>query len=306
MGLRWVAAVWAAALISGVVMGAGAAALTPDLYVSRVAEEMARSVSDSAAAFYLAREREDEETNLLASDVVLLGVVETVERKQVPGVGGAYYAEVQMLVERCLKGPCGDRVRFTANSALMPGARYELGERALVILNLVGRGDGRHLVGSELQDKYLVDDGGVVVRKGIPVDQLIEEIEDLLRSRGPAELFERAGVVAVGEVMRIDRDDEETHLPIGRRTQHVQILLTEIFKGAPRGDTVTVVPPVPVGGGFDYVTFAVAETVLVFISERPDGLYEVVGGHDGKYRLGDMTTSHVLGRLREQRLLPEK
>ena len=282
-----------------------AVALTPDLAVLEFTQKLREDGLASKAEDYLIKATRKEERNILTADVIALGLIERAELVGFPRPPAedpvTYLVEVEMLVEDCLKGPCNTRLTFYSVPPYMDGARYHEGERVFVTMLQRGKGDTRLLGGKREHEKYVVDDAGVVARKGRPVTELAEEIRSILVARDPERLFEEADVVAIGEVMEIDQGGaaEEGHLPVGMRTHVATIRLDQVFKGSPEGSLVAVVPPVPTKTNpyFDYVLLEPGEQVLVFLHHSEDGYYEVTGGHDGKHRIGDPTTSHVLERL---------
>jgi hypothetical protein len=76
------------------------------------------------------------------------------------------------------------------------------------------------------------------------------------------------------------------------------ITLESIMKGSPGEPEVTVVQPSRrTLAGRDFASFKEGEHVLIFGRARTDSLYELVGGHDGKHRIGDPTTDFVLEQI---------
>lgn len=275
--------------------------VTPDLGVQAAGERLRAKQSDSAAVEYLRYVSTKEELNFLTSDVVVLGTVERAGRKRVPPEGdGVWGVEVILVVEQCLKGPCGERVTFYAWA--MQGAKYHEGEHILVALVLRGRDDTRLLLGRAEMDKYLVDANNTVVRNGLPVDDLLSEVRELLAPRVPTKLFEASDVVVIGEVVSVQRDGtvEESGSPVTLRCgEGASIRVTKWLKGDSDRTHVTVLSTVPTREQLlhDYVILEPGEVVLLFLQEEDEGHYSVVGGHDGKYRLSDATATQAIREL---------
>jgi hypothetical protein len=166
-----------------------------------------------------------------------------------------------------------------------------------------GVGGARYLEAGDGYNKYNVaPDGAFLGTNGLPwpgrtVDTFAKEAEELLAPRRPLVLYQTADLVCIAEVAADRELGGESNLPAGRRHRVVTLLLIHMLKGAIPSSLIDVVPPVPVGNTFDLAPFSVHERVLVFLKLRSDGRYGVAGGHDGKHRIGDFTTDHVLHEL---------
>jgi hypothetical protein len=291
------------ALVAWLVLGAlsdlPAGTITPDLYVRNVAASKATRDSQEAADRYLAHARAVEETRILVADLVVLGAIERVSVKELEWGGDVLHStEVEMRVDECVKGPHLDRITFEAASpSQRPGVRFEEGEQVVVLLNWYDTDWGRQLKALMEEDKYSVDAGGTVVRKGIGVAEFLAEMRELLAPRAPARLYEQAGIVAIGQVVGMEDAPDQDQLPLMTRRRLVSIEISDLLKGPSGTSRVAVVPPAFGTEGFDFVNFDLGERVLVFLGVRSDGCYDVVGGHDGKHRLGDPTTDCVLDAI---------
>ena len=274
--------------------------VTPDLVVQANAEKLRVEQSDSAAVEYLRRLSWMEEVTFLTADVVVLGTVERTGLKRVPPEGdGVWGVEVVLAVEQCLKRPCGERVTFFAWT--MQGAKYHEGERVLMALILRGRDDTRLLLGRHESEKYLVGTDNTVVRKGLPVDDLLAEVRELIAPRVPTKLFEASDFVVIGEVVSVIRGgtaEESDHATV-LEEEGASIRVTQWLKGTSDRTHVTVLPTVPTREYLirDYVILDPGEVVLLFLQEEDEGYYRVVGGHDGKYRLSDATATRAIREL---------
>ncbi len=275
--------------------------VTPDLVVLAQAERLKVEQSDSAAEEYLRHQALVEEMVILTSDVIALGTVERAEPKLLaPEDYGVWGIEVILTVEECLKGACGERVTFHALP--MRGARYEEGERILVALVLRGRGVTRSLRGHHEGNKYLVDRSNTVVRKGLPLDDLLSEVRELVAPRVPTKLFEASDFVVTGEVVSVIRGGtaEESDSPVTLRWgEGASIRVTQWLKGDSDRTHMTALSTMPAREQriHDYVVLEPGEVVLLFLQEEDEGHYTVVGGHDGKYRLSDATATQALREL---------
>lgn len=285
----------------------GALGVTPDLdvlaHADRLRVEQRVEQSDSAADEYLRNEALVEETVILTSDVIALGTVERTEHKLLaPEHYGVWGVEVILAVEDCLKGACGERVTFHALPMHRTGyARYEEGERILVTLVLRGRGVTRSLQGHHEGNKYIVDSSNTVVRKGLPLDDLLAEVRELVAPRVATRLFEESELVVIGEVERVERGGgaEVSGLPVRQKKEEASVRVTQCLKGSPGQSRLTVLPTMPTRDQIicDYVILEAGEVVLLFLREEDEGHYTVVGGHDGKYRLSDATAADALREL---------
>jgi hypothetical protein len=263
----------------------GALGVTPDLdvlaHADRLRVEQRVEQSDSAADEYLRNEALVEET---------------------PEHYGVWGVEVILAVEDCLKGACGERVTFHALPMHRTGyARYEEGERILVTLVLRGRGVTRSLQGHHEGNKYIVDSSNTVVRKGLPLDDLLAEVRELVAPRVATRLFEESELVVIGEVERVERGGgaEVSGLPVRQKKEEASVRVTQCLKGSPGQSRLTVLPTMPTRDQIicDYVILEAGEVVLLFLREEDEGHYTVVGGHDGKYRLSDATAADALREL---------
>ncbi|MEA3408729.1 MAG: hypothetical protein U9Q95_00075, partial [Candidatus Eisenbacteria bacterium] len=165
-----------------------------------------------------------------------------------------------------------------------------------------GRDDTRLLLGRHELGKYLVGADNTVIRKGLPVDDLLAEVRELLAPRVPTKLLEASDFVVIGEVVSVQRDGtiEESGSPVTLRWgEGASIRVTKWLKGDSNLTHVTVLSSVATREQHlhDYVILERGEVVLLFLQEEDEGHYTVVGGHDGKYRLSDATATGVLREL---------
>ncbi len=257
----------------------GALGVTPDLDVLAHADRLRVEQSDSAADEYLRNEALVEETVILTSDVIALGTVERTEHKLLaPEHYGVWGVEVILAVEDCLKGACGERVTFHALPMHRTGyAGYEEGERILVTLVPRGRGVTRSLQGHHEGNKYIVDSSNTVVRKGLPLDDLLAEVRELVAPRVATRLFEESELVVIGEVVSVERGGtaEEADSPGTLRWgEGASIRVTQWLKGASDRTHMTVLSTVPTREQIihDYVILEPGEVVLQVIQiELGDG-----------------------------------
>ncbi len=240
---------------------------------------------------------ERETDNLLHGDVVALGTVEEV-------IQGARSA-VALSVERAMKGPHVDSLRFRPG-AHVGAATFREGERVIVFLNWLDVSGERFLRSAGREDKYSVTGDGELAPsnlagawKGRSLADFIRDADALLSPRAPEVLYEDSDLVCIVEVAGVREIGGEEHLPRGRRKRVAVLRVLEPIKGETAADTVSVVLPVPIGGIYDFVELDAGEHALVFLNRRDHRYYEVAGGHDGKYRLGDFTTDRVLELIRK-------
>jgi hypothetical protein len=278
--------------------------VTPDPGVQAGGEESRVKQSDSAAVEYPRHQSTIEEMNFLTSDVIVLGIVERAGLKRFPPESddSVWGVEVVLVVEKCLKGPCGERVTFYAWPPPMQGARYHEGEHILVALVLRGRGDTRTLLGRQERDKYLIDATNTVIRNGMPVADFVAEVRELVAPSAATRLFETSDFVVIGEVLSVQRGGtaEESDSPVTLRWgEGASIRVTLWLKGDSDRTHMTVLSTVPTRERLihDYVILEPEEVVLLFLREEDEGYYTVVGGHDGKYRLSDATAADALREL---------
>lgn len=275
--------------------------VTPDLGVQAGGKKLRAERSDSAAVEYPRHQSTIEEMHFLTSDVIVLGTVERTGLTRVPPEGnGVWLVEVILVVEECLKGPCGERVTFFAWT--MQGAKYQQGERVLMALILRGRDDTRLLLGRAESEKYLIDATNTVVRNGIPVDDFVAEVRGLVAPRVPTKLFGESDFVVIGEVVSVERGGtaEESDSPVTlRKGEGASIRVTQWLKGDSDRTHMTVLSTMTTGEQHihDYVILEPGEVVLLFLQEDDEGYHTVVGGHDGKYRLSDATATRALREL---------
>jgi hypothetical protein len=279
----------------------GALGVTPDPGVQAGGEKLRVKQSDSVSVEYLRHQSTIEEMTFLTSDVIVLGTVERTGLTRVPPEGdGVWVVEVVLVVEECLKGPCGERVTFFAGT--MQGAKYRQGERVLMVLVLRGRDDTRLLLGRHEMEKYLIDATNTVVRNGIPVEDFVAEVRELVAPSAATRLFETSDFVVIGEVVSVERGGtaEESDSPVTLRWgEGASIRVTQWLKGDSDRTHMTVLSTVPTRWQriHDYVILEAGEVVLLFLREEDEGHYTVVGGHDGKYRLSDATAADALREL---------
>jgi hypothetical protein len=275
--------------------------VTPDPGVQAGGEKLRVKQSDSVAVEYLRHQSTIEEMTFLTSDVIVLGTVEQTRLTRVPPEGdGRWLVEVVLVVEECLKGPCGERVTFFAWT--MMGVEYQQGERVLMALVLRGRDDTRLLLGRLESEKYLIDATNTVVRNGIPVEDFVAEVRELVAPSAATRLFETSDFVVIGEVVSVQRGGttEESDSPVTLRWgEGASIRVTQWLKGDSDRTHMTVLSTVPTREQriHDYVILEPGEVVLLFLREENEGHYTVVGGHDGKYRLSDATAADALREL---------
>ncbi|MCK4680656.1 hypothetical protein KAT82_05990 [bacterium] len=294
-----VSSVCAAWLVSAAVLTVppvAALGVTPDLDVQAAEETPRAEQSDPTPVEYLRYGSTKEELKFLTSDVVVLGTVEWGGLKRFPPESddSVWGVEVVLVVEECLKGPCGERVTFYAWPPPMQGARYHEGERILVTLVLRGRGDTRALLGRQERDKYLIDATNTVVRTGLPLDDLLAQVRELVAPRTATKLFEASDFVVVGEVAAIECGDADEP-----EREEASVRVAHWLKGSSDRTHLTVQVPRPTRGQLliDYVLLRPGEAVLLFLREDEQGGCAVVGGHDGKYRMSDATAAQAIREL---------
>ena len=286
-------------VISGTCSGALVLLLATCVLASPVA-----ALAGSSRDFLLARERD----NLLHADIVTLGIVDLISDDTSTRLGSGPIL-VGLSVERVIKGPPLDSLEFRgAGPGLAGSARFKPGERVIVFLTWSGNGAERFLRCLMADNKYAVtaDDelAPAQMRAVWPnrsLGDFVRDAAELLDARQPASLFKSAQLVVIADVLSSRERGGEEHLPPGRRQLLVRLGIEETLKGNAALSEVTVLPPVPVGDIYDFAEFRAGERVLVFLDRRSDGRWSVAGCHDGKHRLGDFTTSHVLGVIRGER-----
>ncbi len=238
----------------------------------------------------------NEQARVLTADVIALGTVAGRSMKTVAPVKdemfGVSYAELRLAVDACAKGPCPDTLRFThPGHAGAPSFRD--GERVVVFLKWTDVGTDRILSVRSPAGKYGVGPDQVGSWSGRTPEWLFERFATILEGRDPTALYEKATLVVTGRVHKREVSFEREILPPERRSVFVAVALTEVLKGEAPADTITVVPP---REPEDYTPLVPGEDVLLFLARIVDEheSFEIVGGYDGKHRIGDSTTSHVL------------
>ncbi len=262
------------------------------------------AVAGSSRDLLLARERD----NLLHADVVTLGVVDFINDDTSTRWGSGPVL-VGLSVERVIKGPPLDSLELHgAGRGLAGSARFKPGERVIVFLNWSGTGAERFLRCLMADNKYAVtadDELAPAQMRGVwsnrSLGDFVRDAAELLDARQPVSLFQSARLVIIAEVLGSRERGGEEYLPPGRRQLLVRLGIEETLKGDATLSEVTVIPPVPVGDIYDFAEFGAGEHVLVFLDRRSDDRWSVAGCHDGKHRLGDFTTSHVLGVIGDER-----
>lgn len=292
-----------AAVLLALAFCAGAATLTPDLAVLRMIRQRESEFDLGSAEAMLEFEMRSEELAVLSAAYVVLGTAVKVS-------SGGFGAVVELCPERFLKGVESDTLVFSSAGVVSKWgsivsyefAEYAEGERMVVLLDWLDSERGtRVLSGSPVRSKYLVDSEATVVRKSIPLERFLEELESVLATRTPANVVEASDLVVVATVSEVwseNHDVPDDRYPSGFRVQdfpHARLSVTRVLKGAGQTESITVAMPSPksVAGRYN-PRFREDEEVLVFLRSRSDGLFDLVGGRDGKHRMSDPTTYAVL------------
>ena len=148
---------------------------------------------------------------------------------------------------------------------------------------------------------YPVDTDGMVrpVDEPIPVEDFSNEIRVWLRGLSPAELYQRAELVVIGEVTETRPGWRRYLLPAEKQNDLVFVSPLEYLKGA-SVDTVILVPP---PATCEYTEVVPGEQVLLFLTrilgEAP--IYELEGGRSGKFQIGDFSATGALEEIAELR-----
>jgi hypothetical protein len=157
--------------------------LTPDAAVVRTAPTQCGAENSPKRIQEFIEAQVRKETRLIRmSDLIVLGTVSRVA-PQLHDEG--IRTVVTMSVERCVKGSCADSTRFFVPGAhfgdrthkLHPALTFRPGDRAVVLLGRADRSAGDDLPELHPEQRYTLDHDGLVVRKGIPIDQFIVELE---------------------------------------------------------------------------------------------------------------------------------
>jgi hypothetical protein len=161
--------------------------LTPDVAVLRIAptqcgaEQSPKRIKD-----YIDSEVEKEIRRIRDADLIVLG---TVARATPELHEQGIRTVITMSVERCLRGSCDDSTRFYVSGGrfgdhthkLHPALAFRPGDRALVLLRVSDeQSTGHDLPELHPEQRYSLDHDGLVVRKRIPIEQFITELEELL------------------------------------------------------------------------------------------------------------------------------
>ena len=237
-----------------------------------------------------------EECNLLTSDVIALGTIQSSVFR-----GNVY--QVVMPVDECVKGACSDTLRFAGWPPMIGGGtKYAAGERVVMVLVYRGVGATRWLMAHSSNDKITVGADDTVGVSGTSLDDYLSYVRELVEPRRPERLYEQADFVVVGRVSGIAdmSSGEDAGLPVGLHTFRAGLRVSEVFKGEWADSLAYVRPPVlrKTANCYDYVLLEDGETVLLFLRHSDGGEFEVVGSHDGKHRVGDPTTERILEWLR--------
>ena len=242
--------------------------------------------------------------------------------------GGWFHSRtvVDLSVEERMKGVCPDSISFYAIDLSQPikvqlgggpehfrePLRYKEGEHVTVLLDWHEHPiDGRVLSSVTVYSKYLIDDEGIVVRKGIPASDFLPALRAVVEARSPRRLLEESDCVflceveSMCEIYRIrDWDPLRRHSQL--RNWMVTLSRDRYIKATVDATTRFTVDVGPYESldGVDAPEFEMGEKVLVFVRRRADGFFEIVGGYDGKHRLGDSTTDEVLKALPPLNRLP--
>jgi len=239
---------------------------------------------------------------IFSSDVIALGTV-LGRRTRLSAPTDSYplgYSRlhISMSVEASPKGSPGDTLNFLAGYARSDSPFFSTGERALVFLNwcdavLVDPSSGRSLCAMSSRSKLAVAQDGMVCSTGEPAERVLATIRQLLQERDPKSLMARADLVVIGDLTSRQLDGRREVLPPEKRNVFVTVDVRECIKGEAPGDTLVVVPPPQ---SDEYTPMYPGETALLFLSPILEGreFFELVGGHDGKYRMGDFTTTDAL------------
>ena len=168
-----------------VLMASGCAqppTLTPDVAVVRIAptqcgaEESPKRINE-----FIESEVRKETRRIRGSDLIVLG---TVSRVAPELHDEGIRTVVTMSVEQCVKGSCADSTRFFVPGAhfgdrthkLHPALTFRPGDRAVVLLRRADAGAEDDMPQLHPEQRYTLDHDGLVVRKGIPVEQFIVEL----------------------------------------------------------------------------------------------------------------------------------
>jgi len=298
-------------LLMGAVCAVGHA-LTPDLAVLRAAENMnARDPGDNLAREYVSTWVSKEERYISSADCVALG---TVTELAVRSFGNpkrpSLYTLVTLSVEQCLRGPCSDELEFVAAGGqigsyaveITPAAAYAEGDRCAVVLFWEQSPHGRQLAGISPYSKYIVAGEGTVERKGIHIDQFLEELGELLPQVSVLDDLEEADLVVIGEVTSAWWEWNALNTPWGADepvpARMATLAVKEVLKGESHDHEITVVQHSPrAAPGRVLAEFRKGEDVLLFLRAGLGGTYELVRGRAGKHDLESAATADVLGEL---------
>lgn len=256
----------------------------------------------SAVAFYRDGPGCDLPTKVAYSDVVALG---TVVRREVRPTFPGYPSVVlyAMSVEEPLKGSPGDTMWIQAMPYTTVGPDLRVGERTVVFLTwrnmiIIDPSSERYL---RAYSSYPVDADGMVrpVNEPTPVGDFLDEIRVWLRGLSPAELYQRAELVVIGEVTETRPGWRRHLLPAEKQNDFVFVSPLEYLKGAFM-DTVILVPP---PATCEYTEVVPGEQVLLFLTQIIDDapIYELEGGRSGKFQIGDFSATGALEEIAELR-----
>lgn len=165
--------------------------LTPDTAVVKIAAtQCGADRSTKRVEDFIESEVRKETRRIRSSDLIILGTV----RRVTPELDEeGIRTIVTMSVERCVKGSCRDSTRFFVPGArfgdrshkLHPALEFRPGDRAVLLLNRPADGSGEGALPELHPDqRYTLDHEDLVVRKGIPVEQFIEELGRIVGRRG--------------------------------------------------------------------------------------------------------------------------
>lgn len=232
---------------------------------------------------------------IFSADVIATGTVCCATR--------AYYPEPEsfgLLVDRVLKGPPAKGIDFVIQPAYADAPYFTNGEQVLVLLSWHTFPDGRRMLMAFHHDnKHVLPDERGGIWGGIAQGDLESHIDRLLAPRRPGALLAVADLVVAGHVTGVAIANEPVDLVIGRRACYAEVEPELFIKGTERSGPLTVfIPQIPrTSDTWERPPIESGDSLLLFLTARPDGLYEIAGGCDGVHQLGDSTTDYVLEQI---------
>jgi len=292
-----------------------------DLSMAAYAEYEATRLGPEAATAFLERARRVDLERMLAQDLIVLGTVSSLGSK---ATETGIYTTIHVDVEEVLKGQCprssieiwkvggtlhGRRASVDLNIPAHAGPPGndppDVGTRHIFLGRRVGD-NGAVLAGGRQNLRYEVRDG-IVVRKGLKLDEFLAVIARHVERRTPACLYRCSDAVVLAEV--VEKVFAHRRPIAGRADSNYTLVAAhEVAKGSvePNQRLRIALPYAVDVVGDDLPRFGEADRVVLFLSAS-GGAWSLNGGWDSVLHVradGSFANYSSLRQLADESAVP--